>query len=147
MPSFVCDYCQETLKKAKLDQHAQRCRNASFSCIDCYKTFKGTEYRSHFTCITEEQKYHKKDTKPTAVSATPAAAAAAVQTPPPSPSAQTTPLHKLLKKINEPVTLKVLKRKAKAESKEAKAELKKLLKEKVTFSLDSNGSLVVRVEK
>jgi ribosomal protein L37AE/L43A len=59
MPSFVCDTCQETLKKAKLDQHAQRCRQAVFSCIDCYKTFKGTEYRVHTSCITEVEKYHK----------------------------------------------------------------------------------------
>lgn len=60
MPSFVCDYCQETLKKAKLDQHAQRCRQAVFSCIDCHTNFKGTEYRTHFSCITEVQKYHQK---------------------------------------------------------------------------------------
>lgn len=60
MPSFVCDFCQETLKKAKLDQHASRCRKASFSCIDCYKTFKGVEYREHVSCITEVQKYHGK---------------------------------------------------------------------------------------
>lgn len=59
MPSFVCDSCQETLKKAKLDAHAQRCRSAVFSCIDCYKTFKGTEYRAHTTCITEVEKYHQ----------------------------------------------------------------------------------------
>lgn len=58
MPSFVCDTCQETLKKAKLDQHVQRCRQASFSCIDCYKSFKGTEYRAHTSCITEVQKHH-----------------------------------------------------------------------------------------
>lgn len=58
MPSFVCDTCQETLKKAKLDQHTQRCRQASFSCIDCYKTFKGNEYRAHTSCITEVQKHH-----------------------------------------------------------------------------------------
>lgn len=62
MPSFVCDYCQETLKKAKLDQHAQRCRQAVFSCIDCHTSFKGTEYRAHFSCITEVQKYHNKQT-------------------------------------------------------------------------------------
>lgn len=62
MPSFVCDYCQETLKKAKLDQHAQRCRQAVFSCIDCHTNFKGTEYKAHFSCITEVQKYHNKQT-------------------------------------------------------------------------------------
>ena len=59
MPSFVCDTCQETLKKAKLDTHFQRCRNAQFSCIDCNKTFHGTQYRTHTTCITEAEKYQK----------------------------------------------------------------------------------------
>lgn len=63
MPSFVCDHCQETLKKAKLDQHAQRCRQAAFSCIDCYTTFKGVEYRTHTSCITEAQKHHTAKTK------------------------------------------------------------------------------------
>lgn len=60
MPSFVCDRCQETLKKPKLDIHAQRCRGASFSCIDCYRSFKGTDYREHMSCITEVEKYEKK---------------------------------------------------------------------------------------
>ncbi|KAJ3105316.1 hypothetical protein HDU97_008213 [Phlyctochytrium planicorne] len=59
MVSFVCDYCQETLKKAKLDQHAQRCRNAQFSCIDCSTTFQGTNYRAHTSCISEAEKYQK----------------------------------------------------------------------------------------
>lgn len=60
MPSFVCNRCQETLKKPKLDTHVQRCRGASFSCIDCYRDFKGVEYREHFSCITEAEKYEKK---------------------------------------------------------------------------------------
>lgn len=60
MPSFVCDKCQETLKKAKLDIHATRCRGSSFSCIDCYRSFKDVEYRTHFSCITEVEKYEKK---------------------------------------------------------------------------------------
>ncbi|KAJ3220093.1 hypothetical protein HDU67_006849 [Dinochytrium kinnereticum] len=59
MVSFVCDYCQETLKKAKLDQHRQRCRNAQFSCIDCSTTFHGMEYRAHTACISEAEKYQK----------------------------------------------------------------------------------------
>lgn len=63
MVSFVCDVCQETLKKAKLDTHKSRCNQAIFSCIDCYKTFSGIEYRSHTSCITEVQKYHKKPSK------------------------------------------------------------------------------------
>lgn len=61
MPSFVCDTCQETLKKARLDDHVRRCSRASFSCIDCYKSFKhADEYRAHTSCITEVQKYEKK---------------------------------------------------------------------------------------
>lgn len=60
MPSFVCNKCQETLKKPKLDIHVQRCRGASFSCIDCNKVFKDNEYQSHFTCISEVEKYEKK---------------------------------------------------------------------------------------
>ncbi|KAJ2779918.1 hypothetical protein H4R18_003733 [Coemansia javaensis] len=60
MVSFVCNYCQETLKKPKLDAHAQRCRNASFSCIDCGVDFAGTSYRQHTSCMTEVEKYQGK---------------------------------------------------------------------------------------
>ena len=63
MVSFVCDVCQETLKKPKLDSHKARCHHAIFSCIDCYKTFSGTEYKNHTSCITEVEKYHKKKDK------------------------------------------------------------------------------------
>ena len=59
MVSFVCDVCQETLKKPKLDNHKSRCHQAIFSCIDCFKTFSGTDYRNHTSCITEVEKYHK----------------------------------------------------------------------------------------
>ncbi|KAJ1798664.1 hypothetical protein LPJ59_002357, partial [Coemansia sp. RSA 2399] len=61
MVSFVCNYCQDTLKKAKLDIHAQRCRNASFSCIDCGVDFEGTLYRQHTSCMTESEKYEGKN--------------------------------------------------------------------------------------
>ncbi|KAJ2259588.1 hypothetical protein GGI01_003547, partial [Coemansia sp. RSA 376] len=60
MVSFVCNYCQATLKKPKLDQHAQRCYNATFSCIDCNTDFVGDSYRQHTACMTEEQKYKNK---------------------------------------------------------------------------------------
>lgn len=60
MPSFTCDHCQETLKKAQLDKHVMRCHPASFSCIDCYKTFRGNDYKAHTSCITEVEKYHEK---------------------------------------------------------------------------------------
>ncbi|KAG4108142.1 zf-LYAR-domain-containing protein [Neocallimastix lanati (nom. inval.)] len=59
MVSFVCEYCQETLKKNKLDQHTNRCRYAQFTCIDCGTTFQGTSYRAHTSCISEDEKYQK----------------------------------------------------------------------------------------
>ncbi|KAI8908962.1 hypothetical protein EDD86DRAFT_181543, partial [Gorgonomyces haynaldii] len=59
MVSFVCDYCQETIKKPKLDQHKGRCRQAQFTCVDCSVTFQGTEYRQHSQCISEAEKYQK----------------------------------------------------------------------------------------
>lgn len=69
MPSFVCDACQSTLKKAQLDGHAQRCRRATFSCIDCYKSFASrAEYSAHTSCITEVQKYHDKKQRDEAIS-------------------------------------------------------------------------------
>ncbi|KAI3636122.1 hypothetical protein MIR68_006003 [Amoeboaphelidium protococcarum] len=64
MVSFVCNQCQETIKKPKLDQHAQRCRGATFSCIDCSTDFYGTEYRNHTSCISEAEKYQKTLYKP-----------------------------------------------------------------------------------
>ncbi|KAI3654849.1 hypothetical protein MP228_000229 [Amoeboaphelidium protococcarum] len=64
MVSFVCNQCQETIKKPKLDQHAQRCRGATFSCIDCSTDFYGTEYRNHTSCISEAEKYQKSLYKP-----------------------------------------------------------------------------------
>lgn len=39
------------------DQHSGRCR-ASFTCIDCSKTFRNSgEWKSHTTCISEDEKY------------------------------------------------------------------------------------------
>ncbi|KAI8813643.1 LYAR-type C2HC zinc finger-domain-containing protein [Cladochytrium replicatum] len=64
MVSFVCDACQTTLKKQKLDQHASRCQYAQFSCVDCMKTFNGIEYRAHTSCISEAEKYQKALYKP-----------------------------------------------------------------------------------
>jgi cell growth-regulating nucleolar protein len=59
MPSFVCDTCQETLKKQKLDLHHYRCKEASYSCIDCGVSFPNQTYQSHTSCITEAEKYQK----------------------------------------------------------------------------------------
>jgi cell growth-regulating nucleolar protein len=60
MPSFVCDDCQSTVKKAKLDNHVGSCGTRSFSCIDCGVCFGGIDYRYHTQCITEAEKYEKK---------------------------------------------------------------------------------------
>lgn len=45
------------MTKKKLDPHRNRCRGATFTCIDCMVYFPGTEYRSHTSCMTEAQKY------------------------------------------------------------------------------------------
>ncbi|KAH7328834.1 hypothetical protein B0I35DRAFT_28008 [Stachybotrys elegans] len=57
MVSFSCEACGDVLTKKKLDPHRNRCRGASFTCIDCMVHFPGFEYRSHTSCMTEEQKY------------------------------------------------------------------------------------------
>lgn len=59
MVSFSCEVCNDTVIKKKLDQHAQRCRGAYFTCIDCTTTFQGTDYRKHTSCISEAEKYEK----------------------------------------------------------------------------------------
>lgn len=64
MVSFVCDACQATLKKQKVDQHCYRCNAESVSCIDCGVAFYGDDYRNHTSCISEAEKYQKKLFKP-----------------------------------------------------------------------------------
>ncbi|KAL2136250.1 hypothetical protein VTI74DRAFT_4683 [Chaetomium olivicolor] len=57
MVSFSCEACGDVLTKKKLDPHRNRCRGATFTCIDCMVYFPGTEYRWHTSCMTEAQKY------------------------------------------------------------------------------------------
>ena len=58
MVFFVCEGCNESLKKNKVDAHAVRCRNCwAVTCVDCSKTFEGDDYRQHTTCISEAEKY------------------------------------------------------------------------------------------
>jgi hypothetical protein len=53
MVTFVCSYCDVTLKKKQVEKHAfGRCRPASFICIDCHVTFKGNDYKAHISCLT-----------------------------------------------------------------------------------------------
>ncbi|BFZ63388.1 hypothetical protein YB2330_004510 [Saitoella coloradoensis] len=66
MVSFVCEVCQDTVKKPKLDQHRSRCHGAYFTCVDCNTTFNGpSEYKSHTSCVSEAQRYQKALYKPT----------------------------------------------------------------------------------
>ncbi|KAI1438034.1 hypothetical protein GGR50DRAFT_575366 [Xylaria sp. CBS 124048] len=57
MVSFSCEACGDVLTKKKLDPHRNRCRDATYTCIDCMVYFPGFEYRAHTSCMTEEQKY------------------------------------------------------------------------------------------
>ncbi|KAK0670777.1 hypothetical protein QBC41DRAFT_68201 [Cercophora samala] len=57
MVSFSCEACGDIFTKKKLDPHRNRCRGATFTCIDCMVHFPGTEYRWHTSCMSEEQKY------------------------------------------------------------------------------------------
>ena len=57
MVSFVCDNCQDTLKKAKVKIHVNRCYTSSVSCVDCGVSFNMKTYNSHNQCMTEKKKY------------------------------------------------------------------------------------------
>ena len=62
MVSFVCDGCNETLKKAKVASHFCGCY--SVSCIDCGNQFFNDEYAAHTSCISEAEKHQKSLYKP-----------------------------------------------------------------------------------
>ncbi|XP_077583077.1 cell growth-regulating nucleolar protein isoform X1 [Stigmatopora nigra] len=59
MVFFTCNSCGESLKKAHVENHVFKCRSRQvfLSCIDCGKEFRGEEYKLHFQCISEDQKY------------------------------------------------------------------------------------------
>ncbi|CAI5744468.1 unnamed protein product [Peronospora destructor] len=60
MVFFVCEGCNETLKKNKVNVHAGRCRNCwAVSCVDCSVVFEGNDYSTHVSCISEAEKYEK----------------------------------------------------------------------------------------
>lgn len=60
MVYFVCDACNESLKKNQVEKHCHKCRSCkSVTCIDCSTTFYGDEYTSHNTCVSEAEKYQK----------------------------------------------------------------------------------------
>jgi len=58
MVFFVCEGCNESLKKNQVDKHAMRCRScAAVTCVDCQVTFWGNDYAAHVTCVSEAEKY------------------------------------------------------------------------------------------
>nr|CCA22560.1 conserved hypothetical protein [Albugo laibachii Nc14] len=58
MVYFVCEVCNETLKKNKVEVHASRCRGFwAVSCVDCSQVFEGSSYAAHTSCISEARKY------------------------------------------------------------------------------------------
>eukprot|EP01032_Pedospumella_encystans_P000201 gene201-225_t len=60
MVFFVCEGCNETVKKNQVDKHASRCRSChAVTCVDCSVTFYGNDYAEHITCVSEAEKYEK----------------------------------------------------------------------------------------
>jgi cell growth-regulating nucleolar protein len=60
MVFFVCDYCNETLKKNQVEKHCFKCRSCnSVTCVDCSVTFFENDYAAHIVCISEAEKYEK----------------------------------------------------------------------------------------
>jgi len=58
MVFFVCEGCNESLKKNQVDKHASFCSACwAVTCVDCNVTFEGDDYRQHTSCISEAQKY------------------------------------------------------------------------------------------
>ncbi|KAK8803652.1 hypothetical protein WA158_001346 [Blastocystis sp. Blastoise] len=60
MVYFVCNKCQETLRKNKVEGHSYSCHSDSFSCVDCNAHFDSKTFKEHNTCISEEEKYQGK---------------------------------------------------------------------------------------
>lgn len=67
MVYFVCEGCNETLKKNQVEKHASRCRQChAVTCVDCSQTFYGNDFEGHTTCISEAEKYEGSLFKPKA---------------------------------------------------------------------------------
>jgi cell growth-regulating nucleolar protein len=59
MVFFVCEGCNETLKKNQVDKHVGKCRNCyAVTCVDCSVTFYENDYAAHLTCVSEAEKHH-----------------------------------------------------------------------------------------
>ena len=61
MVFFVCEACNESLKKNKVETHRWSCRGCwVLTCVDCSKQFAGDEYMAHTSCMSEAQRYEGK---------------------------------------------------------------------------------------
>jgi hypothetical protein len=57
---FICEHCNESLKKSAIVKHALMCRGCFvLTCLDCNVRFEGDGYKAHNTCISEAEKYQK----------------------------------------------------------------------------------------
>lgn len=58
MVFFVCESCNESLKKNQVSSHANRCKNcAAVTCVDCNVTFWGDDFMKHTSCVSEAERY------------------------------------------------------------------------------------------
>jgi hypothetical protein len=57
MPSFCCESCNDVLSKPRIAKHRTQCDASAFSCIDCNRTFVGSQVDAHTSCVTEAEKY------------------------------------------------------------------------------------------
>ena len=57
MVTFVCEECNETLKKSVVARHACVARGGGATCVDCSRTFYGAEHAAHTSCVSEAEKY------------------------------------------------------------------------------------------
>lgn len=61
MVFFVCEACNESLKKNKVESHSYSCRSCwILTCVDCNKQFTGETYAAHVSCVSEAQRYEGK---------------------------------------------------------------------------------------
>ena len=65
MVTFVCEYCDQTLKKKQCENHIRgSCRPGALICIDCSQTFYGNDFKNHNSCISEQEKHWGEYAKP-----------------------------------------------------------------------------------
>jgi cell growth-regulating nucleolar protein len=65
MVTFICQYCDQTLKKKQVEGHIRgRCSPGAIICIDCSKVFDRGDYKGHISCISEQEKHWGEFAKP-----------------------------------------------------------------------------------